>query len=200
MKTLLEAMNILKESSNKVECYRTIGYDEFYDLLDKKTIKGKYSNSTEKQNTSNVDNVVCFFKEPITWLDKEHVFMIKCKFNDILDQGQGKYYASKDFGETSIWTGRRGKTEYNLDEIYVPEYNIDNVEAFVLKGNSENPIEYLQEQLDYTNKWLEVYNQREQEDGVLSKKDQKEKKLYEEDKQAYENNLKVLKTKKIIKI
>lgn len=199
MKTLLEAMYNIKENKS-IECYRTIGQDEFFDLVDGKDIIGRYSNSSEEQNTSNVDNVVCFFKKPILWLDKKHEFTIKCLFKDteVADQGQGKYYASSDFSKTNVWTGKRGKTEYNLDEVYVSKYNIDNVVAFIVKEGMKDPLEFLEEDLKDKQNWLEIYNKREQE-GQLSKRDQKDKTDCEEIIELLNKNISLVKSKKIIK-
>ena len=153
-------MITIKESSdNEVICYRTIGWDEFDALLSGETIKGKYDNNSEGQNDSNLKDVVCFFREPIMWQDKEHIFMIKCKFNsNEIYTGTGVYYASKDLKNTNIWTGRRGKTEYNLDEIYVKSYKLDNVIAFVVKNEEANPLPKLKNDLDYGEGRLEFYN------------------------------------------
>jgi hypothetical protein len=122
----------LKESSSIIYGYRSISKNEFFKLLDGETIKGTFDNSQEKQTTSNAANVVAFYKNKYRWKDARHVFFIKCKFNesDIVDTGIGTYYASKDFAKTKVWTGRRGNTEYQLDEFYVSEYNLDNVVAF----------------------------------------------------------------------
>ena len=152
-------ITIIKESNNsEVICYRTIGWDEFDALLSGETIKGKYDNNSEGQNDSNLKDVVCFFREPIMWQDKEHVFMIKCKFNsNEIYTGPGVYYASKDLRSTNIWTGRRGKTEYNLDEIYVKSYNLKNVIAFVVKNEESNPLSKLQKDLEDGEYMLNIY-------------------------------------------
>lgn len=152
-------ITIIKESSdNEVICYRTIGWDEFDALLADETIKGKYDNNSEGQNDSNLKDVVCFFREPIMWQDKEHIFMIKCKFNsNEVYTGSGVYYASKDLRSTNIWTGRRGKTEYNLDEIYVKSYNLKNVIAFVVKNEESNPLSKLQKDLEDGEYMLNIY-------------------------------------------
>lgn len=152
-------ITIIKESSdNEVICYRTVGWDEFDALLAGETIKGKYDNNSEGQNDSNLKDVVCFFREPIMWQDKEHIFMIKCKFNsNEVYTGSGVYYASKDLRSTNIWTGRRGKTEYNLDEIYVKSYNLKNVIAFVVKNEESNPLSKLQKDLEDGEYMLNIY-------------------------------------------
>ena len=152
-------ITIIKESNdNEVICYRTIGWDEFDALLSGETIKGKYDNNSEGQNDSNLKDVVCFFREPIMWQDKEHVFMIKCKFNsNEIYTGSGVYYASKDLRSTNIWTGRRGKTEYNLDEIYVKSYSLENVVAFVVKNEEANPLSKLQKDLKDGEYMLNIY-------------------------------------------
>ena len=126
----------LHESSGDVYGYRSIGREEFYKLIEGDTIEGAFDNSTEKQNTSEASGVVAFYKEPYKWSDARHNFFIKCRFNldDVVDSGTGTYFASKDFGKTKKWTGRRGNTEYKLDEFYVSSYNLSNVIAFDYSG------------------------------------------------------------------
>lgn len=123
---------IINESNSEIIGYRSIGKQELWDLLDGKTIKGQYNNSSEKQNDSSVNNVVSFFRNPYVWRDSNHMFTIKCKLNSSsIYTGTGKYYASNSFDKTKIWTGRRGSKEYNLDEIYVESYDIKNVISFI---------------------------------------------------------------------
>ena len=165
-KTKREAYRILKQctkiinkkldesDSGIIYGYRTIGRNEFYRLVDyKEVIKGNFDNSSEKQNTSSANGVIAFYKEPYKWFDARHNFFIKCKFNksDIVDEGIGTYYASKDFGKTKIWTGRRGNSEYNIDEFYVSEYSLDNVVS----------IKYDNLDLftdDYKNEYMNMFN------------------------------------------
>lgn len=125
-------LNNLYENYNTILGYRSIGLAEFQELLLGHTIKGKFNNSTQDQNNSNLDNVVCFFKNKIIWKDSQHEILIKCQFNsdDVLGNGIGDYWASKDFATTGVWTGRRGKTNYKLDEFYVKEYNLHNIIGF----------------------------------------------------------------------
>lgn len=48
--------------------------------------------------------------------------------SELLTQiGYGTYYASKEFETTKIWTGHRGKTKYEIPEVYLNNYNIGNV-------------------------------------------------------------------------
>ena len=120
-----------KESDSMIYGYRSIGDSELDILCNNETVVGRYNNSTEKQNDSKATNVVCFFTEPYKWEDAAHYIHIKCQFNknDIVDFGTGIYYAGKSLGKTKVWTGRRGKTGYKIDEFYVSSYNIDNVVA-----------------------------------------------------------------------
>ena len=97
-----------------------------------------------------------------------------------------------------MWTGKRGKTEYNLDEVYVSKYNIDNVVAFIVKEGMKDPLEFLEEDLKDKQNWLEIYNKREQE-GQLSKRDQKDKTDCEEIIELLNKNISLVKSKKIIK-
>ena len=130
--TILALEGRLFENSSKIIGYRSIGLSEFYELLDNREIMGKFSNSEEKQNNSNLDNIICFFKDKIMWKNVNHEILIKCQFNekDIIDFGTGQYWASKDFAKTKVWTGRRGTVSYNLDEFYVKKYTLNNVIGF----------------------------------------------------------------------
>ena len=131
---------LIESNSNRIKGYRSIGEAELEMLLDGDTIKGRFDSSSENQTSSDSKNVIYFFKDPYMWKDKYHKFMIEAEF-DISDTSAstGTYYASDKMRDTRIWTGRRGNTEYKLDEFTVNEYNIDNVTAFI----SEGPIEEL---------------------------------------------------------
>lgn len=73
-------LNNLYENYNTILGYRSIGLGEFQELLSGETIKGKFSNSTQEQNNSNLDNIVCFFKNKIIWKDSQYEILIKCQF------------------------------------------------------------------------------------------------------------------------
>ena len=142
--------------------YRTIGIAELKHLLDGDTINGRYSNSSEKQNKSSLENVVCFFTTPLMWDDKDHLVMIKCKFDDkdVLEVGQGDYYAASNLRKTNIWSGKRGNTKYKIEEFYTKSYNIQNVVAFVdkyLDVTIENKLE------DGVEHFLKIYDHGDKE-------------------------------------
>lgn len=130
--------NNLNESANSIIGYRSIGEKELQMLLNGETIYGQFDNSAERQNDSNEKDVVGFFAKPYAWHDKRHRFTVKCRLNpDELSYGNGVYYAAKDLDKTKIWTGRRGKVEYNLDEMYAKSYDINDVISIIaLKGNN----------------------------------------------------------------
>ena len=109
--------------------YRSIGLQELTALLLDGHVHGRYNNSTEKQNNSNLTKVCCFFEENIRWIDGCHEFFIKVDIpqDAILGEGIGIYYAPKSLKTTHVWTGRRGNTEYRFKEIYVSEYNLSDI-------------------------------------------------------------------------
>lgn len=109
--------------------YRTIGYAELQAILIDGHVHGRYNNSTEKQNNSNLKKVCCFFNEEIHWQDGTHEYFIVVDIPEdkVVGTGVGTYYASKSFAKTKIWTGRRGSEEYKLDEVYTSGYSIENI-------------------------------------------------------------------------
>lgn len=109
--------------------YRNIGSSELISLFDGKTIYGKFSNSCESQNTSNLDEVLCCFIKKIHWVDKFHKFLVAIEVPEdrILEKGIGTYFASDKFAKTGVWTGRRGSHKYKLEEAYIKSYDIKDV-------------------------------------------------------------------------
>ena len=71
--------------------------------------------------------MVSFFKEPYIWKDSLHKFNLKVDLKGNIEEGIATYKASKDFGKTRIWTGREGKTEYKISELYVRFYNPEDI-------------------------------------------------------------------------
>ncbi len=112
-----------------ISCYRSVGISELNALLNGESIFGRYDNSSEPQNTSDLQNVVACFEDKIRWDDKYHRFFLELcvPVTAIAGYGTGTYYASKKFAKTKIWTGRRGSVRYDLKEIYLPEYDIRDV-------------------------------------------------------------------------
>lgn len=189
----LEEATIKTLIENKyITGYRTIGEEELYNLCLGETIYGKYNNSSENQNNSNLDNVVCFFIKPISWVDKYHEFMIECEFHiDEVETGNGIYYSSGDINDTLKWTGRRGKTESNVEELYVKSYNLNNVKSFIVKDNLKNPLDYYQSMLDNDKEGLKRYI-----DTMRSTYKEKVKKWISEEEIVIKN----IKTKNIKKL
>ena len=69
---------------------------------------------------------------------------------------KGEYWATKDIKQRGIMTGRRGNTQYFLDEFYVKEYSLKNVLGFY-GGPNETIADYLEEAFnrDYSKKYKE---------------------------------------------
>ena len=153
--TILALQNKLIESNNELIGYRTIGVYEFFDLLDNEIIEGQFDIFNGKQE---FENIICFFNDKLMWKKKDHEILIKCKFNnkDILGSGKGEYWATKDIKQRGIMTGRRGNTQYFLDEFYVKEYSLKNVLGFY-GGPNETIADYLEEAFnrDYSKKYKE---------------------------------------------
>ena len=124
---------LIESENNKVIGYRSISFNELDKLLNNEVIEGQFDNASEIQNDSDLSNVVGFFKDKYAWKDSSHEILIKCSFNEdeIVGYGKGKYFASNDFAKSNIWTGRRGKVEYNLDEFYVDSYNLNNLVCLI---------------------------------------------------------------------
>lgn len=116
----------------KTILYRNIGDIELEKLLKGQTIKGRYNLSRERQASENYKNVICTYPEKIIWNfpnSEKHQYLITLEVptNLINQTGYGTYYASKNFESTKIWTGYRGKTKYEIPEVYLNEYDIGNL-------------------------------------------------------------------------
>ena len=116
----------------KVVLYRNIGEDELRNLLEGQLIEGGYNLSRDPQSSANYKNVICTFTEKILWKypnSDYHQYLVTLEVpSELLTQiGYGTYYASKEFETTKIWTGHRGKTKYEIPEVYLNNYNIGNV-------------------------------------------------------------------------
>ena len=109
--------------------YRSIGLTELNMLIKIGTVNGRYNILNERQSSGTMIDAICTFTEPIKWHDKNHQFFIILDIpeSQIIEYGTGKYYAAKNFADTKIWTGRRGKTEYLLNEAYLSNYSIQNI-------------------------------------------------------------------------
>lgn len=109
--------------------YRSIGLTELNMLIKTGTVNGRYQILNERQSSGTIIDAICTFIEPIKWHDKNHQFFVVLNVSEsqIAEYGKGKYYAAKNFADTKIWTGRRGKTEYILNEAYLFNYSIQNV-------------------------------------------------------------------------
>lgn len=155
--------NKLVESTNRIKGYRSISEYELIDLLNGKTIYGRFNNAEEKQTTGVAQNVVAFFTNPIKWEDSIHQFFIQCEFDEdeIIETGKGTYFASDSLSKTSIWTGRRGSLKYTLDEFYVSSYNINNITAWI-NTKTINIGEVLQDWANNDSDYIDIYEKYKQ--------------------------------------
>ena len=163
--TILALQNkLLKEDidDNYITCYRTTSLKEIWTICRGDTVYGQYDNSHEKQNNSKSKNVVCFFTSPISWIDKRHMFMIECRFRkEDVEFGNGVYYTSGDLNKTLNWTGRRGKTESNVEEVYVKSYDLNDVTSFIIKQGLKDPLEWYEYLLNDDKEDYEYYSNDE---------------------------------------
>lgn len=135
--------------------YRSIGEEELNMLLlARNPVYGKRcwtSSIWTKVATPVGYGVVCFFKEPYKWRDKNHLFDIIVELKNPI-HGKGVYLASKDFGKNKIWTGREGKTEYEIDELYIRSYSLEDIKSINCNGFYNNS------HSEYLNSVCKAYN------------------------------------------
>lgn len=129
IKRIVESNISETEIPNDIICYRSIGDAELESLKSGKVIKSKYPLSSEPLSTGFSDNVICFFRDRISWKDKDHKWLITAKLNNnqIDHGGTGTYFVPEIFNKTKVWSGRRGNNKVDLSEIYAISYNMDNV-------------------------------------------------------------------------
>jgi len=137
--------NLLKENTQKLYGYRSIGYGETVGLINNKQINGYFSFSQDDEwSTSRLENVICFFQEPYFWDSRKrgdkHAWFIQCEFDpdEVLETGTGKYLCNNAFVQTHIWNGRKGKNTLYIPELYVKSYNLSNVSAFISLDNNND--------------------------------------------------------------
>ena len=107
---------------------RSIALSELDKLLNGEVVEGRFDLSKENQSNQNYKNVLSFFPDDYWWIDSSHRIQIKVDIDESrLLPGVGVYYAAKNFEKTHIWTGRKGKTEYQIPEYYCYKYNIHDV-------------------------------------------------------------------------
>ena len=134
--------------------YRNVGEIELLRLMSGETIHGKYDLSKKRQSSENFTNVVCTYIDKIIWdipNSNTHKYLLELQVPTkwITKKGIGTYYASKKFGETKIWTGRRGTVEYKIDEVYLDSYdigsviNIQKINESKYESEIKNTLEYL---------------------------------------------------------
>lgn len=120
--------------------YRTIGIDELNMLLyARNPIYGrrKWQDHWECGCDSQYPyGIVCFFKEPILFKDKKHIFQIAVSLDSPME-GVGDYDVGKDFNKTKKFTGR-GKINIKIPELYVRSYSLEQVKAINLRGYFAN--------------------------------------------------------------
>lgn len=132
--------NLANQETTKL--YRNIGEIELNKLLNGQTIEGGYNLSREPQSTADYKNVICTFTEKIVWNKPnsdyhEYIITLEVPTELITKKGYGIYHASKEFENTKIWTGYRGKTKYEIPEVYLDNYNIGNL-VHVQKTKNSN--------------------------------------------------------------
>lgn len=80
--------------------------------------------------------MVSFFKEPYKWTDVSHKYDIAVDLSKReVEEGTGTYLATKDFGKTKVWTGREGKTEYKIEELYTRFYEQSDIVSLNLRNH-----------------------------------------------------------------
>lgn len=159
---------LMKSNNDYIIGYRSIGDEELDLLLNGETIIGRFDSSSEKQTTSNQSNAIYFFEKPYMWSDKYHRFMVEVKIpiKDI-NKSVGTYFASSDLNDTKIWTGRRGKTKYELDEFSIKKYSIKDVNAFIFKDSLEETMNrYFNE--EYANQYIKEIKESGKEIKILN--------------------------------
>lgn len=116
--------------------YRSIGYDEIQFLINSENpVYGrfKYSHLPESGCTLPY-GAISFFADDIKWHDGSHKVDIVVDLPDDAQRGIATYMAAKSFGDTKIFTGKAGKTEFKVEEIYVRCYDPDDIVSIDLNG------------------------------------------------------------------
>lgn len=116
--------------------YRTIGWKELETFLYAKNPvfgSGRYQDLAECGcNSKYPYGIVCFFTEPIPFIDKDHKIEIVVDINKPM-LGKGEYNVAKDFWKNPRFT-HRGSMNIILQEAYKRKYTIKEVKAINLRG------------------------------------------------------------------
>lgn len=116
--------------------YRTIGYEEIKFLINAENpVYGrfKYSNLAESGCTLPY-GAISFFVDDIKWHDSNHKVDIVVSLPDNTQKGTATYMAAKSFGDTKIFTGKTGKTEFKVEEAYARCYEPKDIISMELNG------------------------------------------------------------------
>lgn len=116
--------------------YRTIGYKELETFLFAKNPiygSGRYQDLKECGCNSKYQyGIVCFFQNPVPFIDKNHEFEIVVDINKPM-LGKGVYNVPKDFYKNPRFT-HRGNMDVYIAEAYKRKYTIKEVKAINLRG------------------------------------------------------------------
>lgn len=116
--------------------YRSIGDSELNFLVyAENPVYGKYKYATVRScGSKSPYGIVSFFADNFKWVDGNHVIDIQVRLPDDTERGVATYMASKEFGQTHIYKGREGKTEYKIHELYVRCYWPEDIIEINLRG------------------------------------------------------------------
>jgi hypothetical protein len=117
------AFSSLKATKDFIIGYRSIGESELRVLLAENPVYGrcKYSNLPESGCTLPY-GAISFFLDDLKWRDKTHIIDITVALPNDAQKGMATYWASENFGQTGIWSGRRGNMKYEIEEAYIRCY------------------------------------------------------------------------------
>jgi len=116
--------------------FRCVSDRELERVLIGETVYGRFNNSKEYLNDSNIEQAVCFFAEKAAWLDKYHRYVLVLDIDEKdLEMGEGTYYIPSNFKNTKIWTGRDGYQRFVLKEAYKDKYEPSDVKGIFLLNN-----------------------------------------------------------------
>lgn len=118
--------------------YRSLGETELnFLILSENPVYGqqKINNYIGCGCQNNKYGMVSFFKELYKWADASHKYDVVVDLSKReVEEGIGTYLAAKDFGKTKVWTGREGKTEYKIEELYTRFYEPSDILSLNIRG------------------------------------------------------------------
>ena len=116
--------------------YRSVGYDEIKFLLNSENpVYGRFKYSSLAESGCTLPyGVISFYTDNYKWHDSSHKVDIKVNLPDDAQIGVATYYAAPNFGDTKIFTGRKGSIEYKVKEAYVRCYEPKDIIEINLNG------------------------------------------------------------------